>query len=197
MPKVGEEHLRARREEILGAAARCFARAGFHRTTIQDIAAESGLSPGLVYRYFADKEAMITAIAARWHESQAGLLRTGDAGTTEDLVPGYLGLLRSLAAPAERERVRLGVQIWAEALRAPEVEAVARAGVDAPREVVARLVRAAQDRGELPAGLPPDGLARVFIAIYQGLALQTAWDAGLDNDAYVRAVEGLVSLLTS
>lgn len=196
MPKVSEEHLRARREEILGAAARCFARDGFHRTTIQDIAVESGLSPGLVYRYFADKDAMITAIAAQWHESQAGLLRSGDA-TAEDLVPGYLGLLRSLAVPAERERVRLGVQIWAEALRAPEVEAVARAGVDAPREVVARLVRVVQDRGDLPGGLPPDGLARVFIAIYQGLALQTAWDAGLDNDAYVRAVEGLVSLLTS
>ncbi|GLY74309.1 TetR family transcriptional regulator C-terminal domain-containing protein [Actinoallomurus iriomotensis] len=138
---------------------------------------------------------MITAIAAQWHEDQAGLLRAD--GAVGDLVPGYLDLLRSLAAPAERERVRLGVQIWAEALRAPEVEAVARAGVDAPREVVARLVRVAQDRGELPAGLPPDGLARVFIAIYQGLALQTAWDAGLDNDAYVRAVEGLVSLLTS
>ncbi|MGI5227575.1 TetR/AcrR family transcriptional regulator [Actinoallomurus sp. CA-142502] len=195
MPKVSEEHRRARRQEILGAAARCFARAGFHRTTIQDIAVESGLSPGLVYRYFADKDAMITAIAAQWHEDQAGLLRAD--GAVGDLVPGCLDLLRSLAAPAERERVRLGVQIWAEALRAPEVEAVARAGVDAPREVVARLVRVAQDRGELPAGLPPDGLARVFIAIYQGLALQTAWDAGLDNDAYVRAVEGLVSLLTS
>jgi TetR/AcrR family transcriptional regulator, transcriptional repressor of aconitase len=191
VPKVSDEHLRARRQEILDGAARCFARTGFHRTTVQDIAAESGLSPGLIYRYFADKDDMVTAIAAQWHERHA---RT--PGTLEGMVPAYLALLRSLAEPAEKERVRLGVQIWAEALRAPRIHAVAREGVDAPRAVVAALIRAAQDRGDLPAALPPDGLARVFVSIYQGLALQTAWDAELDNDAYVRAVEALIAPLT-
>jgi AcrR family transcriptional regulator len=191
VPKVSDDHLRARRQEILGGAARCFARAGFHRTTVQDIAAESGLSPGLIYRYFADKDDIVAAIATQWHERQA---RTPE--TLADLAAGYLALLRSLAEPAEKERVRLGVQIWAEALRAPRIHAVARAGVDAPREVVAALIRAAQDRGELPAALPPDGLARVFVSIYQGLALQTAWDDALDNEAYVRAVADLIAMLT-
>src|SRR5437879_1221856 len=74
------------------------------------------------------------------------------------MASGYLALLRSLAEPAEKERVRLAVQIWAEALRAPQIHAVAREGVDAPRAVVTTLIRAAQDRGDLPAMLPPDGL---------------------------------------
>jgi AcrR family transcriptional regulator len=193
VPKVSDEHLRARRQEILDGAARCFARAGFHRTTVQDIAAESRLSPGLIYRYFADKDDMVTAIAAQWHERRAEQLHTG---ALDSMASGFLALLRSLAEPAEKERVRLGVQIWAEALRAPRIHAVAREGVDTSRTVLAALIRAAQDRGELPAALPPDGLARVFVSLYQGLALQTAWDAELDNDAYVRAVEALIALLT-
>jgi hypothetical protein len=73
---------------------------------------------------------------------------------------------------------------------------VAREGVDAPRAALTGLIRAAQERGELRAAPPPDGLIRVFIAIYQGLALQTAWDADLDHDAYVRAVEVIVDALT-
>ena len=37
MPKVTEAHLEARREQILDAAAECFARKGFHRSTMHDI----------------------------------------------------------------------------------------------------------------------------------------------------------------
>ncbi|MFI8183212.1 TetR/AcrR family transcriptional regulator [Actinacidiphila glaucinigra] len=200
MPKVSEEHLRARRAQILDAAARCFARAGFHRTTIQDIAAESGFSAGLIYRYFADKDDMVVAIADQWHDQQARRLHLEEpAGNPADAFPGvaggYLELLRSLADADERQRVQLGVQIWAEALRAPRVHAVAREGVDRPRAVVGDLVRAAQERGELDAAWPADGLARVFVAIYQGLALQTAWDPELDNSGYVAAVERLIGAL--
>ncbi|MDN3351140.1 TetR/AcrR family transcriptional regulator [Actinomadura sp. DC4] len=196
MPKVSEEHLRARREEILDGAARCFARAGFHRTTVQDIAAETGLSPGLVYRYFADKDDMVAAIATRWHEHNERRLHVDDPGTLDAMAGSYLALLRSIAEPGERERVRLSLQVWAEALRAPRIHAVAREGVDTPREVITELLRAAQARGEVSPAPPPDGLARVFVAIYQGLELQTAWDEGLDNEAYVRAVEALIVSLT-
>jgi hypothetical protein len=35
----------------------------------------------------------------------------------------------------------------------------------------------------------------VFVSIYQGLALQTAWDTELDNDVYVRAVSALIAML--
>jgi hypothetical protein len=45
------------------------------------------------------------------------------------------------------------------------------------------------------AGLPgidPDALARVLIAISQGLQLQTVWDETVDNEAYVAAVQALL-----
>lgn len=63
-------------------------------------------------------------------------------------------------------------------------------------DLVAGLLAAAAAAGELPADLPPDGAARLFIAIYQGLALQTAWDDDLDHEACVRAVEVVLAALT-
>ena len=65
MPKVSAEHLANRRQQILDAAASCFARNGFHRTSMQDIVKESGLSAGLIYRYFTGKDDMIVAIVER------------------------------------------------------------------------------------------------------------------------------------
>ena len=59
MPKVTEEHVEARRRQILSAALRCFAREGFHRTTMQDIFREADLSPGAVYSYFKGKDELI------------------------------------------------------------------------------------------------------------------------------------------
>src|SRR3569833_373744 len=54
-----------RRAEILDAAERCFARAGFHQSSMQEICAEAGMSPGNLYRYFPSKEALIAGISER------------------------------------------------------------------------------------------------------------------------------------
>lgn len=46
MPKLKPATMAARRDEILRAAEACFARQGFHQTTISDVIAEAGLSAG-------------------------------------------------------------------------------------------------------------------------------------------------------
>ncbi|WP_436520287.1 TetR/AcrR family transcriptional regulator [Actinoplanes sp. HUAS TT8] len=174
MPKVSSEHLAARRRQILEAAGRCFARDGFHRTSMSDIVRESGISAGLVYRYFTGKDDMIAAIVTDWHEQRAARLSGDPAGA-------YLDLLRSVGDPGARDDARLGVQVWAEALRSPAILALVKAGVDGPLQAAA----AALD-GD-------DALARVLIAIYQGLVLQTAWDEPVDHAAFTAAVQSLLT----
>jgi AcrR family transcriptional regulator len=49
---------------ILDAAERCMARYGL-RVSMRDVAAEAGLSRGSVYRYFADREALVAAVLER------------------------------------------------------------------------------------------------------------------------------------
>src|SRR3982751_3597717 len=52
-----------RKTQILDAAILCFARRGFHLPSMHDISAEAGISVGLIYRYFENKEAVIAAMA--------------------------------------------------------------------------------------------------------------------------------------
>src|ERR1700741_3540422 len=60
-----------RRSQILYAAVSCFAKRGFHQASMHDISAEAGISVGLIYRYFENKEAVISAMADR-HKKEIG-----------------------------------------------------------------------------------------------------------------------------
>jgi AcrR family transcriptional regulator len=173
MPKVTEEHLANRRRQILDAAAGCFARDGFHRTSMQDIVKESGLSAGLIYRYFTGKDEMILAIVGEWHTT-----RSADLGTAGDPLAAYLGLLRAIASPEAARQRNLGMQAWAETVREPRIRSLARQGVD--------------DQLEAFRDAAPEASVRVLIAIYQGLLLQASWDDSLDVEAFVAAVGELV-----
>ncbi|MEV6876532.1 TetR/AcrR family transcriptional regulator [Amycolatopsis sp. NPDC051128] len=173
MPKVTEEHLTNRRRQILDAAAGCFARDGFHRTSMQDIVKESGLSAGLIYRYFTGKDEMILAIVGEWHAT-----RSADLGTASDPLAAYLGLLRAIAGPEAVRQRNLGMQAWAETVREPRIRSLARQGVD--------------DQIEAFRDAAPEASVRVLIAIYQGLLLQASWDDSLDVEEFVAAVRELV-----
>jgi AcrR family transcriptional regulator len=168
MPKVSEAHRANRRQEILDAAANCFARNGFHRTSMQDIVKESGLSAGLIYRYFTGKDDMIVAIVEEWHTTRAANLAAA----------GYLDVLRAIAGKEAARQRNLSMQTWAETVREPRIRALAKQGVD---EVVRAL-----------ADTTPESLVRVGIAIYQGLLLQSSWDDDLDVDAFLDSVRAFV-----
>jgi AcrR family transcriptional regulator len=57
-PDVGED----RREQIIDAAMRVFAQKGFTRATNRDVAHEAGITSGLIYYYFENKEALLQAV---------------------------------------------------------------------------------------------------------------------------------------
>jgi AcrR family transcriptional regulator len=74
MPKISEEQRQARRSQILAMAGRCFARQGFHRTTMEDIIRALKSSPGAVYCYFHGKSDIVAAIAEQRHKRESALL---------------------------------------------------------------------------------------------------------------------------
>jgi TetR/AcrR family transcriptional regulator, transcriptional repressor of aconitase len=199
MPKVSQAHLDSRRQELLDAATACFSRDGFHRTTMQDIVRQSGLSAGAFYTYFKSKEDMIEAIATgRQTRERELILAAGEAG---DFITIFRQLVQDFAQtlldPDERQGRRLALQLWTEALRNPRILRTVRAGVDAPRKMLGKIVQAACSRGELPKHLDPDAMARVMIALFQGFALQLAWDPSVPVEPYVRAVETIFAALST
>ena len=130
----------------MDAAVACFAREGFHRTTMQDIVAETGLSAGAIYRYFPAKEDIVAAIAAEHHTREAAVLADARAATQagdllRDLARVSLG---QLSDPAEQRWRRVTIQLWGEALRDERVMQIVRSGLDEPLEIIAGLLRRGQ-----------------------------------------------------
>ena len=198
MPRVDDGYLASRRRQIMDAAVACFAREGFHRSTMADIVAETGLSAGAIYRYFPAKEDIVAAIAAEHHTREAAVLAGARAATQagdllRDLARVSLG---QLSDPAEQRWRRVTIQLWGEALRDERVMQIVRSGLDEPLEIIAGLLRRGQADGSVPAGVDPDSAARVCAAIFQGLVLQQAWDPGLDIDGYINAVIALIGRFT-
>jgi TetR/AcrR family transcriptional regulator, transcriptional repressor of aconitase len=70
MPKVSEEHLAARRAQILDGARSAFARHGYDGATVAKLEEAIGLSRGAIFNYYDDKLAIFQALAAedsrRW-----------------------------------------------------------------------------------------------------------------------------------
>lgn len=66
---IQEQLIAARRNQILDAATKVFARKGFHPTTIRDIAREAGIADGTIYNYFENKTALMLGILDRLNES--------------------------------------------------------------------------------------------------------------------------------
>src|SRR5215510_13262218 len=54
-----------RPEEILDAAMRVFSRRGLHKTNLEEVAREAGISKGTIYLYFKSKEDLFIAAAQR------------------------------------------------------------------------------------------------------------------------------------
>jgi TetR/AcrR family transcriptional regulator, transcriptional repressor of aconitase len=194
MPKVTEAHRAARRRQVLDAAAACFARQGFHRTTIRDIVSEADLSPGAVYGYFSSKADIIEAIAAERHARERDLiLRARAQGDTAAILHHIArGFLGPLTNPEERTRRRVGVQVWAEALRDPRLLKLVRRGIDEPIGLLTAVIRESQARGEVSHDLEPEAAARLIVALFHGLILQQTWDPRVDVTVHLALIERVI-----
>lgn len=190
MPKVSQEHMDSRRRQILAAANRCFARVGFHNASMQDVIKEAGLSAGAIYNYFAGKEDIIVAIADERHRREAELCRAAEQET--DAFAALTQLAQAfffhLSDPGQDEERRVGVQLWAEALSNEKLRGIALAGTAEPHRVLVTLIGRLKASGEIPEDIESDAMARVMIALFQGLVLQKCREKDLDVSPYVEAV---------
>jgi TetR/AcrR family transcriptional regulator, transcriptional repressor of aconitase len=196
MPRRPQQHLDARRRQILDAARRCFIRNGFHATSMQDVLAEASLSAGAVYRYFKGKDDIIAAIAA---EALAEVATRFEAHDGAEEPPGLDDIV-DLVLQAEKpplagspESARLLVQIWAEALRAPTLAAQLTDVKAMTRGVIGQLVTRHQEYGLLPADVSAEQVADVLIALVDGFMVQRAVHGHADPVAFRNGLRALMS----
>lgn len=171
MPKVSQEHLERRRQQILDAAIGCFARQGFHATSMQDIFAAAGLSAGAVYRYFPSKTGLIRAIAA---EALAESLAAVDSAASDAAdIPGVLASVVAEIRTGRMARLRpVLLQVWAEATRDPEVAEELRSSFGKLLHRIRTLLDQLAAQGQIPADTDTAAAATLIYAILQGYGVQ-------------------------
>ncbi len=182
-PRPRLDHVR--RPELLAAAAAVIRRRGIASARVADVAEEAGVSAPSVLYYFASKAELLKEALTYAEERYYDELHEELAGM--DSARERLALLATWGTGEGDYDAVLWMELWALALRDPELAAT-RAELDRRwRGTIAEVVRYGQDRGEFgPAD--PEELALLLAALLDGLAVQIALR---DEDVTPARVRGL------
>jgi AcrR family transcriptional regulator len=193
MPKLDEQTQRARREHILDAAERCFAREGFHRSSMQDICREAAISPGALYLYFTSKEDLIAGICERERTHFAHALSS--VAEAPDFMAALSQLAQAYCVDEPEEKLRLHLEINAEALRNPAIGKTVRE-IDAfVIDSFRRLLDGARARRRIDPALDSEMVAQILSVLGDGIFLRRAIDPAFDVKACLPVVLSVMSFL--
>ncbi|KAA0238070.1 MAG: TetR/AcrR family transcriptional regulator [Chloroflexi bacterium CFX7] len=172
LTRVTQAHIDARVESIRSAARSVFARRGIEAATMSEIAAEAGLSTGAIYRYFQGKDDLVAATFAEGQERTRRAFEQARANSGSMLEAMLEAGRLALVELRDRETVCLDLEC---ALSSARTGGVVREETRAFREYAIGLVEgfvfAAQQAGEIPAGLDPRGLSVLLNALVLGLGI--------------------------
>jgi len=182
-----------KRQQLLGAAVRVFARKGFHASRVGDIAQEAGVAHGLLYHYFKSKDQVLEAV---FHENWSILVARIES--VEETDEPAADQIRHIAAIVLRtwlhlpDVVRVVIQEFGRSPELGERIGELTLPIDALRRVIARGI----ERGEFRKDVDPAFAATV---VYGSIdELLTAWVLGRlpsDEEAVARAEQTLVEVI--
>lgn len=182
-----------KRQQLLGAAVRVFARKGFHASRVGDIAQEAGVAHGLLYHYFKSKDQVLEAV---FHENWSILVARIES--VEETDEPASDQIRHIAAIVLRtwlhlpDVVRVVIQEFG---RSPELgERIGE--LTLPIDVLQRVIERGIERGEFRKDVDPAFAATV---VYGSIdELLTGWVLGRlpsDEEAVARAEQTLVEVI--
>jgi AcrR family transcriptional regulator len=177
-PKDNQEIRDARREELLRAAARVFAKKGFAHAKISDIAAEADLSHGLVYHYFDSKETIFAAIVDSMMSHVDAELDADEAR------PPIERIRQSIERGRDRcqhkpEIGRLVAQAMLQGSVSEVIQERLISHVKRLRQRMVGMIADAQEAGEIDADADPGELASALVCLMRGMSIRMPGMPGL------------------
>jgi AcrR family transcriptional regulator len=156
----------ARRLRILEAAARCFAKHGFARTRVEDVAVEARVSRALVHHHFGSKEELAQQVQQHMLEEWSAAVdqAIADAPTKGEALGAWLRVNLS-----DMRRRPLLHAILADAALLASFEDAARRSMAEWREKLVALLREGVARGEFRGDLDVESTAEVVRAMQVGM----------------------------
>jgi TetR/AcrR family transcriptional regulator, repressor for uid operon len=181
MPKLKPATQAARRDHILNAAQMCFARSGFHRTTMQDICKAAEVSPGALYVYFTSKEALIQGVCDRDRQQFADKIQY--LGSAPDLLAALKGIAEHYFIEEPAHKRLFAVEMGVESTRNPAVAATHNAIDKFVQDSFAALFQRLKDEGRIAPALEIAAVTQVFHIMGEGLFWRRAIDPHFDAQA--------------
>ena len=193
MPRATATHATEMRQRILDGAHRAMLDGGYRGTTMPEIAAEAGVSVGLLYRYFSSKEELYLAMCegvtqAQLDELAVELSRISDP---RERLSNAVGIfVDSLEAERWGAIITTG---WAEADINPDLRDLLRRRCDQIRAFAAMYLREGVARGEVDADADVEELSLAVTMLMDGVvAHQAEMGDRFDPDLVRRSVIGLI-----
>jgi AcrR family transcriptional regulator len=178
-------------QAILDAACRCLGEKGYAATTISEIAAEAGVSRGLLHYYFKNKEELMAKALRAAGEAMFDSFQDAFAhsGSAEDLAKGLTRMLRTLMV-SDPTYMNLTLECWTMARESRLVAAEMANLYVRARKAFGDLLAQAQQRGIIEPSVPLDGLSMFLLGSSDGLFAQLYLQPDLvDDEAVWEAVE--------
>jgi AcrR family transcriptional regulator len=170
-PAANAEIRKARRKEILRAAARVFAERGLREAKVSDIARAAGLSHGLIYHYFDSKDALAEAI---FEEKLGQMSEVMASGFTEGPVLDRLARgceLFIAQTNAEPELALFVTQAIVNRALPDRLRKRMTRNAKLAFEQLIAMIEEGQRTGEIANDAPADSLATAVAALIRGLSL--------------------------
>src|SRR5438309_4826150 len=152
-----------KRERILTAAERIFARHGFFAAKVSDVAKEAGVADGTIYLYFKSKDDLLISVFERRMVELNDALRAAIAGKPprdqlRAFIRTYLQLVHDEPSAAEV----LTIELRQSSKFMKEYDNPAFADF---LRMLGGILAAMQDRGELAPAIPPHVAARMIFGV--------------------------------
>ena len=176
MPRVKQQFdamRSATREKIMMAGLKLFSHKGLAATSIHDIAAQAGISVGLMYHYYKSKEDLFTELVETAVGSAAESTQIRFASSqppTEKIRMFSKEVIEDIAQSNWMSQLYLLMIHYTLAVDLPEKAAEIREKGFAPLESLKRTVIEGQELGEVRTG-DPDEMVVMYFATIQGLAI--------------------------
>jgi AcrR family transcriptional regulator len=179
------DHSEERRRQILRAAMACFARRGFHPTTMNDISAEAGISVGLIYRYFDSKDAVITFMASEHLDDLRRVLEQARLAPTLFEALEQVSICHCEEQP-EHIHVAFVADLFAEAARNEQVRVLVRDVTQFFIDSVTDLIATSDEAKTVPQGIVPRTAAEIIVDSMRGMMIRAIADSSTLTASQIR-----------
>ncbi len=170
-----------RRRQILQAAQTCFMRSGYNKTTMDEIAAASGLSKGSLYWYFEGKDDLLQAVFLDFFEKELGYEQVAALEQLPTAAAKLQTILQMMVGLGEKVQglFNLFLEYWASSTRREDAANLWTSMLVQYKNVLVGIIEEGIRNGEFRP-VDAEGLVWAMMAAYDGLTVYLSLVPDLD-----------------